>query len=226
MNLEKKRIVYAAVYPLLFILFLWIIGLLQFGMDWDLSFLGIYPRSLRGIPGIFFHYFIHADIEHLWSNTLSLFILLWFLFYFYNQIAWKTLACLWVLTGILLWVIGRPAVHIGASGLVYGLTFFLFFAGVLRRYVPLMAVSLVVVFLYGSMVWGMFPFAELVKPDMSWEGHLSGAISGTIVAVLLMKQGPQRPVLLNDEEEDDSDNDNSDGQPPYWQTDQDQPSSH
>ncbi|MCL1943061.1 MAG: rhomboid family intramembrane serine protease [Candidatus Azobacteroides sp.] len=210
-SIEKKRILYAAVFPLLFIILLWVIQLLQWGMDWNFSFLGIYPQMLKGVPGIFLNCFIHSGFDHLWSNTLSLFTLLWFLFYFYSQIVWKTLGYLWILTGLFLWLIGRPGVHVGASGIVYGLTFFLFFSGVLRQYAPLMAVSLVVVFLYGSIIWGMFPFAERIKPDMSWEGHLSGAVSGTFVAVLLRKQGPQKPPPVEEKEEDEQDDDD-----PYW----------
>ena len=212
-NIEKKRILYAAVFPFLFILFLWLIGILQLGMNLDLSFLGIRPRELRGIHGIFFNCFIHSDLNHLWSNTLSSFILMWFLFYFYRDIAWESLGGLWILTGLLLWLIGRPGVHVGASGLVYGLAFFLFFSGILRRDISLMAVSLVVTFLYGSIVWGMFPFAELIKPDMSWEGHLSGAVSGAMVSLLLWNKGPQREEPFDDENEDDDEHDDEN---PYW----------
>ncbi len=213
-SIEKRRIIYAAVFPLLFIILLWIIRLLQAGMDWDLSFLGIYPHKLKGLPGILFYCLIHSDNDHLWSNTIPLFILGWFLFYFYPQIAWRTAGFLWLSSGILLWLIGRDGVHVGASGLVYGLTFFLFFSGILRQYIPLMAVSLVVVFLYGSTTWGMFPFAELIKPDMSWEGHLSGAISGAIVSVLFRKEGPQKPQPI---EEDDNEEDEADDENLFWQ---------
>lgn len=214
LSFEKKRILYAAVYPFLFILLLWLIGVLQFGMSWNLSFFGIRPRNLTGIIGIFTNCFIHADINHLWANTLSSFVLMWFLFYFYHRIAWSALGGLWLLTGALLWSIGRSGVHVGASGLVYGLAFFLFFSGVLRRKISLMAVSLVVTFLYGSIVWGMMPFAELIKPDMSWEGHLSGAVSGAVMSLLLMNKGPQREEPFDSES--DEDEENPDEENPFW----------
>jgi len=201
LSLENKKIIYAAVFPVLFIILIWLIALLKTGMEWDLSFMGIYPRSTKGIIGILTHYLIHGDFSHLWSNTISLIILGWLLFYFYGQIAWRTLGALIILTGIFLWLIGRDGIHVGASGLIYGLTFFLFFSGIFRKYSPLIAVSLIVVFLYGSSTWGIFPFSEIVKPDMSWEGHLSGALSGLITALLLKNKGPQKPPEIIDEED-------------------------
>jgi len=202
LSFETRRVIYAAVYPFLFVLLLWLIEILMIGMNWNLSFMGINPRTGNGIIGIFFHYLVHSDFEHLWSNTLSLLVLGWFLFYFYREVSWRTLGFLWLSTGILLWVIGRPGIHVGASGLIYALTFFLFFSGIFRFYIPLLAVSLTVVFLYGSMTWGIFPFSELIKPNMSWEGHLSGACSGLLAAVMFRNQGPQKPlpVEIDDDE--------------------------
>lgn len=89
----------------------------------------------------------------------------------------------------------------GASGIIYGLAFFLFFSGILRKHVPLIAISLLVTFLYGGMVWNMFPF--FAKPTTSWEGHLSGAVSGTVLAYLFRRYGPQKPVYFSDEEEEE-----------------------
>ncbi|MCD7973878.1 MAG: rhomboid family intramembrane serine protease [Candidatus Azobacteroides sp.] len=185
---------------------LWLIEILKAGMEWNLSFLGILPLSLKGLIGIPFHFFVHSDMSHLWNNTLPILTLGWLLFYFYNQIAWRAILSIMITTGVLLWFIGRPGIHMGASGLIYGLTFFLIFSGILRRYAPLMAVSLVVVFLYGSTTWGIFPFAEIIKPNLSWEGHLSGAISGLLTALMLRKEGPQKPLIKEDEDEEDEDN--------------------
>ena len=98
-------------------------------------------------------------------------------------------------------IIGKPGWHIGASGLIYGLAFFLFFSGLLRKHVPLIAISLLVTFLYGGLVWNMFP--QFAKATTSWEGHLSGAITGTICAIGFMRYGPQRPEPFEDEEEND-----------------------
>ena len=100
------------------------------------------------------------------------------------------------MSGIFIWVAGRPGWHVGASSLIYGFIFFLFLSGIIRRYAPVIAVSLVVIFLYGSIIWNMFPIAELVNVETSWEGHLGGALSGAILAVVYRKHGPQRKEYI------------------------------
>ena len=127
-------------------------------MHWDLSHLGIYPMEKRGVFGILTHPLIHSGFSHLLANTLPLFFLSWCLFYFYRGIAGKIFILIWIGAGLLTFIIGKPGWHIGASGLIYGLAFFLFFSGILRKYVPLIAISLLVTFLYGGIIWHMFPF--------------------------------------------------------------------
>lgn len=102
---------------------------------------------------------------------------------------------------MLTFLIGKPGWHIGASGIIYALAFFLFFSGILRKYVPLVAISLLITFLYGGLVWNMFP--QFAKDTTSWEGHLSGAIAGTLCAIGFMNQGPQRPDPFADEPEEE-----------------------
>jgi membrane associated rhomboid family serine protease len=92
---------------------------------------------------------------------------------------------------------------VGASGLVFAILFFLFFSGLFRNHIPLVAVSMIVAFIYGSTVWSIFPVTELVDPSISWEGHLSGAISGLLLAIVFRKQGPQKPPVVWDDETDD-----------------------
>ena len=128
---------------------------------------------------------------------------MWCLYYFYSEIAHKTFLFLWLLSGLLTWIIGREAWHIGASGVIYSLSFFLFFSGIFRKYIPLIAISLVVAFLYGSTVWNMFPWSMYMDADTSWEGHLSGGISGLIVAMIFYKHGPQKPVKEWVDDDDD-----------------------
>jgi membrane associated rhomboid family serine protease len=140
------------------------------------------------------------------QNIVSLFILTFALFYFYRGIALKSFAFLWMVSGLLLWLIGRSSYHIGASGLIYALAFFLFFSGVFRRYIPLIAISAVIVFAYGSLVWGLFPFKD--HPEVSWEGHLSGAAAGIFFSIIFRKYGPQKPVKIWEEEPDDDN--------PFW----------
>lgn len=106
------------------------------------------------------------------------------------------------MVGIWVWVGGRSGYHIGASGLVYGLASFLFFSGVIRNDIRLLAISLLVVFLYGSMIWGIFP----IFPQVSWESHMLGGISGLVLAIYYRKYGPQKKVYeweLEEEEEEE-----------------------
>ena len=209
-SFEIKRIFYAFFFPAIFVLVLWLVWIVEkgFGMNW--AQFGIIPRTWEGLRGILFSPFIHQDANHLYSNSVPLLVLSWCLFYFYKDLGYLVFPFLWVLSGIFTWLIGRDSYHIGASGLIYALSLFLFLSGILRKYVPLMAVSLIVVFLYGSTVWSMFPVSEIVDPAISWEAHLSGAISGIICAVVFRHQGPKAPDPI--EEDDDDDDDDESGE--------------
>ena len=191
MKRDIQRIMLATAWPLFLIFILYILRFLELGMDWDFTYLGIYPLEKRGIIGIFTHPLIHSGFSHLLANTLPLFFLSWCLFYFYRGIAGGIFLLIWIGCGVLTFVIGKPGWHIGASGLIYGLAFFLFFSGILRKYIPLIAISLLVTFLYGSIVWNMFP--SFSPANISWEGHLSGGIMGTLCAFIFVNHGPQRP---------------------------------
>jgi len=195
--------------PLVFIILLWLIMFLESQLDVSFYYLGIYPLEARGLPGIITSPFIHNDYGHLFNNTIPLFVLGTAVFYFYSDIAFKISGWSWLLTGLLVWIAGRESWHIGASGLVYSLASFLFFSGIIRRYYRLMALSLLIVFLYGSMVWGMFPLIDI---HVSWESHMLGAGAGLIIAVLYRKQGPQRrlPDWYYGDEHEDEDEDNGD----------------
>ncbi|MDR0507149.1 MAG: rhomboid family intramembrane serine protease [Dysgonamonadaceae bacterium] len=208
MRIEEKKIVYSLAFPALFVVALWLILLLERGLGTDLYQWGIYPRSERGLLGIFTSPLIHLDFKHLFSNSVPLLALGWCLFYFYGGLSFAVIPCAWILQGIFTWLLGRESWHIGASGLIYAVSFFLFFSGIFRKHLPLMSVSLLVVFLYGSMIWTMFPVAELVDPMISWEGHLSGAAGGLICAWLFIRKGPQKPDEIEEEEEEENEDDN------------------
>lgn len=205
-RLQKKRIWLATIPALVMCVLVWVMFLIDYThiFQFNFSVLGIYPRQINGLVGIIFSPFVHGSFSHLISNTVPLLILISLLFYFYNQIAFKSLAYLWLLSGFLTWLIGRNSYHVGASGLIFALVFFLFFSGLFRKYIPLVAVSMVVAFVYGSTVWSIFPITEYIDVNLSWEGHLSGAIAGFIVALIFRNQGPQKPeTFWNDEEDED-----------------------
>ena len=209
-SFEIKQILYAFFFPAIFVLVLWLVWIVEKGFDMNWAQFGIIPRTWEGLRGILFSPIIHQDASHLYSNSVPLLVLSWCLFYFYKDLGYLVFPFLWVLSGILTWLIGRDSYHIGASGLIYALSLFLFFSGILRKYVPLMAVSLIVAFLYGSTVWSMFPVTEIVDPAISWEAHLSGAISGIICAVVFRHQGPKAPDPVEEEDDEDEGNEEND----------------
>jgi membrane associated rhomboid family serine protease len=199
----RKKFLLSLIIPGTFVFLMWLVKIIEVLFEIDLSGLGIYPLSIKGVPGIIFSPFIHGDFTHLFNNSLPLLLLSVALFYFYSEIALKVFTWTYFLTGVLVWFGGRAAWHIGASGLVYGLASFLFFSGIIRRYFRLIALSLLVVFLYGEMVWGLFPG---VYKNVSWESHMLGFFSGIVLAVWYRKEGPQRPVYkwMDEEEEEKS----------------------
>jgi len=167
----------------------------------------VLPRKTEGLLGIITSVFVHGDLGHIASNSLTMLVLGMMLFYFYRKIAFPVFLWIWLISGLWLWVGGRndeyhPNYHIGASTLIYGLASFLFFSGVFRRHLQLMVVSALVLFLYGGIIWGIFP----INVEMSWEGHLFGAIAGVMVAYNYRREGPQRKVYEweNEEEEEES----------------------
>jgi membrane associated rhomboid family serine protease len=191
MREEEKRMIRSMVFPFLLVLLLWAVRIIQSIGGYDLGSLGIYPLEWSGLVGIITAPFIHGDFSHLLSNTLPLIVLGSALFYFYKDLAPRIFGLIWIITGFWVWVAARPAYHIGASGVVYGLAMFIFASGVIRKHTGLMAVALVVVFLYGSLVWGIFPEFFPGK-NISWESHLMGLVAGLILAVYYRKEGPQR----------------------------------
>lgn len=201
MDIAVKRFYLSIVFPMIFIIVIWLIFILDLSLDLDLFYWGLYPRKLSGLWGILFSPLLHGSLKHIIANTIPIFVLSTGLFYFYRDLAFRVLVLSYLATGVLVWCFGRPSYHIGASGLIYALAGFLFFSGVLRRHVGLMAISLIIVFQYGSLVWGIFPLEEKV----SWEGHLMGLISGVILAIFYRHKGPQLdkfPWELEDEADD------------------------
>lgn len=214
MSKEVRNIVYSFMPGALMVLVLWLIKIYEWKSGISFADFGVYPRTWPGARGILLSPFIHGDFKHLISNSIPLLILSAGIFYFYKGLAVRVFLWVYFLGGFWLWLGGRDSFHIGASGLIYGLTTFLFLSGVLRRDTRLMALSLLVVFLYGGMVWGVFPLFR----HISWEAHLFGALAGMLVAVVYRKEGPQRKLYewektSFDEEEDENDEDDENA---YW----------
>lgn len=194
----RKKLLLSMIIPGILITLMWLVKLTELAFGTDFYSYGIYPLATNGLRGIIFSPFIHADFKHLLNNSLPLFFLSVALFYFYSAVSVRVFILNYLLTGFLVWLAGREAWHIGASGLIYGLASFLFFSGILRKYFRLIALSLLIVFLYGSMVWGIFPG---VNEGVSWESHMLGFISGVLLAIWFRNDGPQKPRYVWMEEE-------------------------
>lgn len=196
-NASRHLILFRGLFPFTFVVILWLIQLAQGFLEASWADYSLYPRTLHGLIGIITCPLLHADFSHLIGNTVPLLILGFLLWSNYREIAGKVFWLVYFCNGILLWFFARDSFHLGASGVVYGLAFFLFFSGFFRKIPRLTMLSFLLIFLYGSMVWGIFPF----DPSVSWEGHLYGALSGIIFSFILRKQGPQPVNYWADEEE-------------------------
>jgi len=199
--------------PFFAIVAIWIVYYIEIKFDLNFNKYGIYPKTFLGLRGVIFSPFIHSNTTHLFNNSIPLAVMLGCLYYFYNKIATKVLLIGFMLTGILTWTFARPAYHIGASGVIYFLVSFIFFSGIFRKYYRLIALSLAVVFLYGSMVWYIFP----IEQKISWEGHLSGFLIGFVVAYIYKNKGPKPEQFIftkNDEFDNLFDEDGNYNPPP------------
>ncbi|NQY26071.1 MAG: rhomboid family intramembrane serine protease [Piscirickettsiaceae bacterium] len=180
---------------------LWLIKGLQITFSWDLGVYGVFPRSFDGLIGIITAPLIHGSFEHLFSNTLALFILGTALFYEYPKSAKWTFIIIYFGSGLGVWLFARESYHIGASGLTHGMMFFLFLIGILRRDKPAIAISMIIFFLYGSMIWGVLPTTE----EISFESHLFGALTGVICAIVFRNRDPKPPEKIYSWEEENGD---------------------
>ena len=188
--MKKSEIIRDLKAPLIMIALMWLLQLIRYLGHVELTFLGLYPRTLSGLQGILFAPFIHAGWFHLINNTLPFLITAFAIKSAYPTIARRVFVLIYLLTGIWVWVAARPAYHIGASGIVYGMISFLLMMGLLRREKKSIALALMVVFLYGSFIWGLFP----IDPAISWESHMLGAVAGVFAAYRFRKVDWQRKV--------------------------------
>lgn len=203
MNLQVKKNLISS---LAFIGIIWAVYLINLPLalaDFDLNRYGLEPRTLHGLIGIFTMPFLHSGLNHLLGNTVPLVVLLLMLA-FTRPNPKRVIICLTVMSGIMLWVLGRHKVHVGASGLIYALAAYLMAAGFYERKIASAITAVLVVVLYGgTLFWGLFPIAA----EVSWEGHLLGAVAGGLFAAQTAGQpgrrkqpvapGPDSPITPN-----------------------------
>jgi len=164
-----------------FVALIWVIQLWNWGLNLGLARFGVRPREWAGLPGILLAPLLHGGFSHLIANSLPLLVLGTVMLHLYPNSALKVIPAAYLGPGIAVWLFARASVHVGASGLVYGLVSYIFVAGLIRRDKRAIAASLLVCFLYGTLVWGVLP----IKPGVSWETHLAAGLIGLILAIAL-----------------------------------------
>ncbi len=182
-----------------FVGILWLILVADAVLGLDLNRFGLRPGSVAGLIGILTAPLLHGGAGHLFNNSIPMVVALTAMLYLYPNSSVRAIPLIWLGSGVLGWIIGRPSLHIGASGVLYGLLAFVFVSGVLRRDMRSVSVTLLVGFLYGTMVWGVLP----IRAHMSWELHLSGAVMGVLLA-WVFRRWDQVPLKQYDWEHDDS----------------------
>jgi membrane associated rhomboid family serine protease len=183
-----------------FIALLWLVQLSNWGLDLGPGDLGVRPRQLSGLPGIFVAPLLHGDFAHLIANTPPLLVLGTAMLYLYPGSARKVLPAVYLGPGVAVWLFARGSVHVGASGLVYGMVSYIFVAGLIRRDSRAVGASMLVCFMYGALVWGVLP----IEPRVSWETHLAAALIGVVLALALrhLDVPPRRRYAWEDEPDD------------------------
>jgi membrane associated rhomboid family serine protease len=183
-----------------FVALIWVIQLWNWGLNLGLARFGVRPREWAGLPGILLAPLLHGGFSHLIANSLPLLVLGTVMLHLYPNSALKVIPAAYLGPGIAVWLFARASVHVGASGLVYGLVSYIFVAGLIRRDKRAIAASLLVCFLYGTLVWGILP----IKPGVSWETHLAAGLIGLVLAIALrhLDIPPRKRYAWEDEKDE------------------------
>ena len=199
---EKREIITAIAYPLVFVALLWGIYLIGKISTFDLALLGIHPLDVKTLTGILTAPLIHLTFDHISGNSLSFMVIGFGLYFLYRRKAFPIFFFIYITSGLWGWFFARDGYHIGASGLVYGMFFFLITSAIIKQEKRTIAFSLLITFLFGAIVWGFFP---VFFPDknISWEIHTTGAIAGVVAAFYFKKEGPQKEIPPDDDPEED-----------------------
>ncbi len=160
--------------PLRLVFVMWLVYTIQYYSGVDLGFFGILPRTYSGLVGILTAPMVHGNLSHLISNTIPVLFLGSVLYFFYPTIASRVFVQCYLFTNFLVWLFARSFYHIGASGLVYALAFFLIFLGIFKRDFKTLFIAIAVAIIYGGLVYNV----ASINDAISWESHLLGAIAG------------------------------------------------
>ncbi len=205
MDSSVKQLYKALRFSITLLVIIWAVHIYKYTSQLSLAQWGVYPREIDGLIGVLTSPLIHGSWEHLFSNSVPLFVSSTMIHFFYKRVAWPSFILIYLLTGAAVWMFGRSVYHIGASGVVYGLIAFIFGSGIFRRNIKSIILALVVTILYSGYLSGVLPIQE----GVSWESHLMGAIMGMGVAWLM------KGIIEKDEENYDP-----------WEGDDDEPKEH
>lgn len=183
MGSEVSSLSQSIIVPSRLVFLMWLTFTIEFVLGYNLSSYGIEPRALSGLIGIFVSPMLHGGIAHIVSNTIPVLVLGTSLYYFYPRIASKAFFVCYIITGLVVWLVGRNSYHIGASGLIYAIASFLLFLGIFRRDFKSLFISLIIAVAYWRLIFGILP----VMPGVSYESHIAGAIVGGAVAFRMRK---------------------------------------
>lgn len=200
---DRRRFGLALLASAAFVTLLWWVRMLEVWLNQPLGALGVRPGEIDGLIGVIAAPLIHGSTKHLVANTLPLLVLGTLTLATYPRSAGRAIVCIWLLSGLGIWLFGRTSSHIGASGLTHGLMFLLFALGLLRRDRPAIAAALIAFFLYGGMLLTILPG----DPQVSWEAHLFGALAGVFAALLWRRRDPapaRKRYSWEDEDADDA----------------------
>lgn len=200
-KIELKKMLLAMVIPASFMFLAWMVFLLEYSLNISFSQYGLRPKNLHQWYGILTMPFLHGGVDHILANTISFIVLGSMLFYFNNNKAIIIFILTYFISGIFTWIIARNNIHIGASAMIYAFAAYLFTTGIIGKNIKRMAVTLIVIFFYGSMIWGMVP----LKLNISWEGHLAGFLTGALLATIFTPPNPPSPFEEDDNNEEEED---------------------
>lgn len=212
------KIIDYLIWPAVIVMFIWVAFFTNLVYDLDWNGYGLRPRVPNGLIGIFTLPFLHGDLSHLFSNSIPLLIGFGFIGVFFPKYQWQILGFIYVGSGILLWFIGRENTnHIGASAVVYGILAFIIFHAFFNRNKQTLSAAFILIFLYGSFIYGLFPdYGLLIGKNISWDGHLSGFIVGILLSITYRNKGPREHFYFLEDDDDEDDGEIDPNDPPYW----------
>jgi len=180
-----------------FVGLIWLIHLSSWALGLDSGWMGVRPREWLGLAGVLFAPLVHGSFDHLIANSVPIVVLGTTMLYLYPRASPIVLPAVYFGPGIAVWLFAAGGVHVGASGIAFGLVSYIFFAGMIRRDRRAIAASMLVAFLYGALIWDVLP----IRAGMSWETHLAAAAIGLVLAIALRRRDipPRRRYSWEDE---------------------------